>query len=101
MRRVFSDENRVQRYLDVEAALARVEARLGIIPAEAASEIARQAQSSNLDLERLGSRAVANAVTLPAQLRHPRVRVRPVGSSPWGGRWGLPSSTRVNFIAVI
>ena len=34
MRRVFSDENRVQCYLDIEAALARAQARLGIIPAE-------------------------------------------------------------------
>ena len=32
MRRVFSDENRVQKYLDIEAALAQVQARLGIIP---------------------------------------------------------------------
>ena len=32
MRRVFSDENRVQKYLDFEAALARAQARLGIIP---------------------------------------------------------------------
>ncbi len=39
MRRVFSDENRVQKYLDFEAALARAQARLGIIPKEAAEEI--------------------------------------------------------------
>ena len=32
MRRVFSDENRVQKYLDFEAALARAQARLGVIP---------------------------------------------------------------------
>ena len=32
MRRVFSDENRIQKYLDFEAALARAQARLGIIP---------------------------------------------------------------------
>ena len=30
---MFSDESRVQYYLDIEAALARVQARLGIIPA--------------------------------------------------------------------
>src|SRR3974377_790463 len=35
MRGVFSDENRVQKYLDFEAALARAQARLGIIPAGA------------------------------------------------------------------
>ena len=36
MRALFTDRSLVQRYLDVEAALARAEARLGIIPAEAA-----------------------------------------------------------------
>ena len=41
MRDVFSDEQRVQNYLDIEAALARVQARLGIIPQEAAEEICR------------------------------------------------------------
>ena len=32
MREVFSDENRVQKYLDFEAALAKAQAKLGIIP---------------------------------------------------------------------
>ena len=41
MRQVWSDENRVQKYLDFEAALARAQARLGIIPQEAADEIVR------------------------------------------------------------
>src|SRR5271157_5044106 len=41
MRRIFADENRVQKYLDIEAALARAQARLGIIPQEAAEEICR------------------------------------------------------------
>ena len=41
MREVWSDENRTQKYLDVEAALARVQGRLGIIPQEAAEEIVK------------------------------------------------------------
>ena len=49
MRRVFSDENRVQRYLDIEAALARVQARLGIIPKEAADEIVRHCNAAEYD----------------------------------------------------
>ncbi len=56
MRRVFSDENRVQKYLDVEAALARVEARLGIIPREAAEEIQKQSSVGKLDMTRLKQR---------------------------------------------
>ena len=37
MRQVFSDEHRVQCYLDIEAALARVQARLGLIPKQVQS----------------------------------------------------------------
>ncbi len=49
MRRIFADEARVQYYLDVEAALARVQARLGIIPQEAADEIGRRCQADQFD----------------------------------------------------
>ncbi len=50
MRDVFADERRLQRWLDVEVALARVQARLGVIPAEAAEEIAAHAHVEGLDL---------------------------------------------------
>jgi 3-carboxy-cis,cis-muconate cycloisomerase len=53
MRGVFSDENRTKCYLDIEAALARVQARLGIIPADAAAEIERQCRIENIDFARL------------------------------------------------
>ncbi len=53
MRRVFSDENRVQRYLDIEAALARAQARLDIIPKEAADEIVRHCKADTYDFELL------------------------------------------------
>jgi 3-carboxy-cis,cis-muconate cycloisomerase len=55
MRRIFSDEARVQYYLDIEAALARVQARLGIIPAEAAEEICRHCDAKRFDFARLKS----------------------------------------------
>jgi 3-carboxy-cis,cis-muconate cycloisomerase len=53
MRAVFSDETRTGYYLEIEAALARAQARLGIIPAEAAREIERQCRIENIDLARL------------------------------------------------
>jgi len=53
MRRIFSDENRVQKYLDFEAALARAQGRLGIIPKEAADEIAKHCNSAEIDLAKL------------------------------------------------
>jgi adenylosuccinate lyase len=51
MRAAFSDETTVQKWLDVESALARVEARLGIIPAEAARAIEEHARVELLDLD--------------------------------------------------
>jgi len=53
MREIFSDENLLQKWLDVEAALARVEARLGIIPEEAAEEISRKALVKYLDIGKI------------------------------------------------
>src|SRR5271163_3020314 len=53
MRRVFSDENRVQKYLDFEAALALAQARLGIIPKEAAEEICRHCNVAEIDFAKL------------------------------------------------
>ena len=53
MLRVFADENRVQKYLDIEAALARVDARLGIIPPEACEKICRHCTASAYDFAKL------------------------------------------------
>jgi 3-carboxy-cis,cis-muconate cycloisomerase len=53
MRRVFSDENRLAHYLAIEAALARVQGRLGVIPREAADEIVRHCRVEEIDLHRL------------------------------------------------
>src|SRR5271170_6121279 len=50
MRRIFSDESRVQKWYDVEAALARELAALGIVPEEAADEIANRAHVEDVDL---------------------------------------------------
>ena len=53
MRQVFSDENRTACYLDIEAALARVQGRLGMIPAEAAREIDSKCKVENIDFAKL------------------------------------------------
>lgn len=53
MRRVWSDENRTQKYLDIEAALARVQGRLGLIPKDAAEEIVRHCRLDEIDLAKL------------------------------------------------
>jgi len=51
MRDIFTDEYRLQRWLDVETALARVQARVGMIPREAAREISAKAKVENLNLD--------------------------------------------------
>jgi 3-carboxy-cis,cis-muconate cycloisomerase len=53
MRRIFADENRIQKYLDIEAALARAQARLGIIPQEACDEIGRHCRAQEYDFAKL------------------------------------------------
>jgi 3-carboxy-cis,cis-muconate cycloisomerase len=54
MRETFGDRAFLGRCIEVEAALARAQARLGIIPAEAAAAISRAADPPpRLDLERL------------------------------------------------
>ena len=53
MRALYRQENRWQAWLDVEAALARAQAELGIIPAEAAEAIAAKAQLELMDRARI------------------------------------------------
>ena len=48
---VFCDENRVQKWFDYEAALAVAQAELNIIPSEAADEISKKANVTNVDLD--------------------------------------------------
>ncbi len=57
MRAVFDERAYFQRMLDVEAALARVQGRLGIIPADAAAAITAAARFENLDGAELAASA--------------------------------------------
>ncbi|MCY4501760.1 MAG: 3-carboxy-cis,cis-muconate cycloisomerase, partial [Alphaproteobacteria bacterium] len=51
MRAVFSERGQVQKWLDVEAALARVQGRLGIIPEDAAAQISGKADADLIDMD--------------------------------------------------
>ncbi len=53
LRQVFSDRQQLQGWLDFEAALARAEAAVGLVPPEAAAEITRKAQADLIDLDAL------------------------------------------------
>lgn len=52
---IWSDRATLQVWLDVEAALARAQAELGVIPAEAAQIIAKKADAQLFDLQRLAT----------------------------------------------
>ena len=60
MRAIFSDVRRLQGMLDFEAALARAEARVGMIPPTVAETIAARCRADRFDLEAL-ARATAKA----------------------------------------
>ncbi|GJD53780.1 3-carboxy-cis,cis-muconate cycloisomerase [Methylobacterium crusticola] len=53
VRAIFSDHALIQRYIEVEIALARAEAACGVIPAEAAREIAARCSFEALDFDLL------------------------------------------------
>ncbi|HZY94786.1 MAG TPA: adenylosuccinate lyase [Candidatus Bathyarchaeia archaeon] len=53
MKRIFDEENRLQTWLDVEAAVATAQATLGDIPREAAEEISKKANTRMVTIARL------------------------------------------------
>ena len=59
MREVFSDRGRVQGMLDFEAGLARAEAEVGVIPAEAVAPIEAACDASLYNFEALGEAIVS------------------------------------------
>ncbi len=54
-KRIWSDVATLQAWLTVEAALARAQAELGVIPVDAAETIAKKADAGLFDLQRLSS----------------------------------------------
>ncbi|HSY28328.1 MAG TPA: 3-carboxy-cis,cis-muconate cycloisomerase [Burkholderiaceae bacterium] len=69
MRAVFSDRARIQRMLDVEAALARAEAQSGIIPAVALAAINAVCDADQMDFS-----ALASAASMAGNLAIPLVK---------------------------
>jgi adenylosuccinate lyase len=69
MRRIWSDEGRLQAQLDVEAALALAEAELGVIPAEAAETIARHAKAELMNVRELAQEGLKMKHSLMSMIR--------------------------------
>ena len=66
MRDIFSDRGRLQGMLDFEAALARAEARLGVIPESAVGPIASRCRAELFDVDDLAdAAALAGNTAIP------------------------------------
>ena len=70
MRAVFSDTARMGAWLEVEVALARAQAGLGLIPVEAADEIARVAQVDALDMAAMKADYDVSGVAIIPLVKH-------------------------------
>lgn len=70
MRELFCDRGRVAGMLEFEAALARAQARVGLVPAEAAEVIGRHCQAQEMDLD-----ALAQAIVLAGNTAIPLVKM--------------------------
>lgn len=100
--RVFSDANVLRAMLDFEVALARVEARLGVIPARAADAIAAAAQPDEFDaaeLTRQSLRAGTPAIPLVNALKE-RVRAKDPDAAGFV-HWGATSQDVVDTALVL
>ena len=65
MRKIFSDENKAQKWLDTEAALARAQAKLGIIEPRRAEQITKFAKAELLDLDAIGENYKSSITIVP------------------------------------
>jgi adenylosuccinate lyase len=68
-RKIFCDDCRKQRWLDIEAALAQAQAELGMIPEKAARQIAATARVEVLDLDAVRAEINASGHSLVGLLR--------------------------------
>ena len=68
-RAIFCDVCRVQRWLDIEAALAQAQGELGVIPPEVAAGIAAAARVENIDLELMRNEVIHSRHSLVGLLR--------------------------------
>ena len=66
MRALFSDATELQLMLDVESALARAEAKLGLVPQQVAEAITKAARVENLRIERIAEGTRETGVPVPA-----------------------------------
>lgn len=93
MAEVFSDEGRINAWLATEVALAKGEARVGVIPQQAADNIAEAARLDNLDLKAM--KAEFDKVGFPIM---PLVHQLAKACDPESARWVHWGSTTQDIV---
>jgi 3-carboxy-cis,cis-muconate cycloisomerase len=100
--RVFSDTAVLQAMLDFEAALARAEARAGVIPATAALMIGEAARAGGFEMTELVQQALrAGTPAIPiVRMLTERVRLKDAGAAGYV-HWGATSQDVVDTATVL
>lgn len=70
MRKIFSETNQIQTWLDTWTALAKAEAKNGIIPQKAADEIAEEAKVDKFDMNEIRRQIKKTSHPLMPQIRY-------------------------------
>jgi len=96
---LFADAAEAQAMLDFEAALARAEARCGIVPEKAAEAIAASAQGLEPDLESLGAEEARSGVSVPALIAE--LRRAAGGEAGQYVHWGATSQDAIDTALVL
>jgi 3-carboxy-cis,cis-muconate cycloisomerase len=96
---LLSDAHHVQTMLAVEAALARVEARLGVIPAEAGADISRAIETFNVDMAGLREGTISAGLPIPALVAQLRQAVG--GDAAGYVHWGATSQDIMDTALVL
>ena len=73
MREIFSDKNLVQKWIDTEVALAKAQAKLGIIPQDMADEIGKKGNVDLLDINAIGEHYKSSITIVPLLKEYKKV----------------------------
>ena len=98
LRAIFDSRALIQAWLDVEVALAEVQAEVGVIPAEAAARIAREADASLYDLAALRDGIAASKHPLVPLIR---ALVERCGEHGGSVHWGATTQDIVDTALVL
>jgi 3-carboxy-cis,cis-muconate cycloisomerase len=102
MRAIVSDRAQLQRMLDVEAALARAEAAVGVIPQSAVAPIEKACRAELFDPVKIGEAAANSGVVAIPFVKELTAQVKKIDEAAAGFvHWGATSQDIVDTAAVL